>query len=61
MAEILGVFREAPYSPGRVEDDAAILVRTAEALRARGHAVALRTEVELSGVPPCDVAGVLAM
>jgi len=33
MPTIVGVFREAEYSPGKVEDDAAILDRTAAALR----------------------------
>lgn len=41
MATIVGVFREAEFSPGRVEDDAAILERTAAALRDRGFEVRL--------------------
>jgi hypothetical protein len=41
MPDLLGVFREPEYSPGRVSDDAAILERTADALAARG--LALRT------------------
>jgi hypothetical protein len=41
MATIVGIFREAEFSPGRVEDDAAILERTATALRARGCEVRL--------------------
>jgi len=41
MPTIVGVFREAEYSPGKVEDDAAILDRTAAALTGRGFAVRL--------------------
>jgi hypothetical protein len=58
MATIVGVFREAEFSPGRVEDDAAILERTADALRRRGHEVRLGTAaLALAG----DVDAVLAM
>jgi hypothetical protein len=41
MPTIVGVFREAEFSPGRVADDAAILERTGAALAARGFAVRL--------------------
>jgi glutathione synthase/RimK-type ligase-like ATP-grasp enzyme len=41
MPGLVGVFREAEFSPGRVEDDAAILERTAVALAARGLPVRL--------------------
>lgn len=58
MPTIVGVFREAEYSPGKVADDAAILERTAAALTARGFTVRL-------GEPPLaladDVDAVLAM
>ncbi|MBI3769478.1 MAG: hypothetical protein HY271_13445 [Deltaproteobacteria bacterium] len=58
MPTIVGVFREAEFSPGRVRDDAAILARTAAALGARGFAVRL-------GAPAlalaADVDAVLAM
>jgi glutathione synthase/RimK-type ligase-like ATP-grasp enzyme len=38
---MIGIFREELYSPNRVEDDAAILRLTAEAVRRRGYDVAL--------------------
>lgn len=41
MPGLVGVFREAEYSPGRVADDAAILERTAAALATRGLPVRL--------------------
>ena len=41
MSSLVGVFREPQYSPGRVDDDAAILERTRAALAARGIAMAL--------------------
>jgi glutathione synthase/RimK-type ligase-like ATP-grasp enzyme len=37
----VGIFREVAHSPGRVEDDRAILETVAEALRARGFSVEL--------------------
>ena len=58
MPTIVGVFREAEFSPGRVEDDAAILERTAAALAARGF------DVRLGGAALAladDVDAVLAM
>jgi glutathione synthase/RimK-type ligase-like ATP-grasp enzyme len=63
MAELLGVFREAQYSPGRVEDDAAILTRAAAALHARGLDVALCDAEQLiaAAADPTRVRGVLAM
>ena len=36
MPDLVGVFREPEFSPGRVDDDAAILERTRDALAARG-------------------------
>lgn len=36
MTHVLGILREPEYSPGRVEDDAAILERTCAALADRG-------------------------
>jgi len=36
-----GIYRESAHSPGRVDDDAAILDAVGEALRARGFAVTL--------------------
>ena len=36
MTHVVGIFREPEYSPGRVEDDAAILERTCDALTDRG-------------------------
>jgi glutathione synthase/RimK-type ligase-like ATP-grasp enzyme len=35
----VGITREAVFSPGRVDDDAAILLAVAQELRANGHAV----------------------
>lgn len=58
MPTIVGIFREAEFSPGRVADDAAILERTGGALRSRGFDVRLGgPELALAD----DVAGVLAM
>jgi ActR/RegA family two-component response regulator len=36
-----GIYREAAHSPGRIEDDRAILKSVAEALEARGFTVEL--------------------
>lgn len=36
-----GIYRESAHSPGRVDDDAAIMSAVAEAMRARGFAVEL--------------------
>jgi hypothetical protein len=58
MATIVGVFREAQFSPGRVEDDAAILRATAAVLEKRGLSLRLG-DVERAAAP--DVAAVLAM
>jgi glutathione synthase/RimK-type ligase-like ATP-grasp enzyme len=38
-----GIYRESAHSPGRVDDDAAIMDRVGEALRERGFAVELLT------------------
>ncbi len=43
MPSLVGVLREPEYSPGRVEDDAAILERTRTALAARGVSMTLGT------------------
>jgi len=58
MPSLVGVFREPEYSPGRVEDDAAILERTREALATRGMSIRLGGIELLDGEPP---AAVLAM
>lgn len=58
MTTIVGVFREAEFSPGRVADDAAILECVAAALAARG------VDVRLGGADLAladDVDAVLAM
>ncbi len=39
MTHVLGILREPEYSPGRVDDDAAILERACDALADRGIAV----------------------
>ena len=58
MRPLLGVRREPEFSPGRVEDDAAILARTRDALAARG----VRLDViDAADVPTTDAAAVLAM
>ena len=49
---MLGIFREEKFSPSRVEDDAAILTLTADALRRRGYHVQLRKPQEVTpGLP----------
>jgi glutathione synthase/RimK-type ligase-like ATP-grasp enzyme len=58
MMAIVGVFREVEFSPGRVEDDAAILERTASALAAGGFEVRLGS-ADLVATP--DTIAVLAM
>ncbi len=45
---MIGVFREEVFSPNRVEDDAAILRLTAEAVRRRGYDVELKLPHEIS-------------
>jgi hypothetical protein len=50
MIDALGVFRERRYSPGKVEDDAAILDRVAALLRQKGLAVLTVAGEELPGV-----------
>src|SRR6185369_8276888 len=46
------------FSPGRVEDDAAILERTRDALATRGVPLDV---VDVADLPAADVAAVLAM
>src|SRR3989442_14152438 len=58
MATIVGVFRETRFSPGRVDDDAAILRQTARALEERGLTLRLGGS-ELAIGPEVDA--VLAM
>lgn len=58
MSNLVGVFREPEFSPGRVEDDAAILDRTRAALAERGVTLTLGGPDLLTGTPP---AAVLAM
>jgi len=45
---MIGIFREEVFSPNRVEDDAAILRLTAEAVRRRGYDVRLTAHQDLS-------------
>ncbi len=52
MADLVGVFREPEFSPGRVSDDAAILERTAEALAERGLHMQLGTIDALAATTP---------
>jgi len=58
MSNLVGVFREPEFSPGRVDDDAAILERTREALADRGLTLTLGNIDLLTGKTP---AAVLAM
>jgi glutathione synthase/RimK-type ligase-like ATP-grasp enzyme len=58
MPILAGVFREPEFSPGRVDDDAAILERTRDALSARGVTLRLGDAAQLAGTRP---AAVLAM
>lgn len=58
MPHLIGVFREPEFSPGRVEDDAAILERTRDALAANGWTLTLGNH-ELLAREPADA--VLAM
>ena len=55
-----GVFREVAHSPGRIDDDAAILKSVGAALAERGFGVELVTadalfEISTSQQPFCDV------
>lgn len=57
MTSLIGVFREPEYSPGRVEDDAAILERTRDALAVRGVTLRLGgTELLAHAAPPAVLA-----
>ena len=58
MPSVVGVWREPEYSPGRVEDDAAILERTRTALAARGVQMTVGTVALVERERP---AAVLAM
>ncbi|MCC6850495.1 MAG: hypothetical protein IT294_18565 [Deltaproteobacteria bacterium] len=58
MRSLVGVFREPEYSPGRVDDDAAILERTRDALAACGMTLRLGGVEILADEAP---AAVLAM
>ena len=53
-----GVYREPAHSPGRVDDDAAIMRRVGEALTERGFAVQL---VAADALPETPAANVFAM
>lgn len=55
MADLVGVFREPEFSPGRVDDDAAILERTADALAERGLPMQLGTIDTLRTTTPTAV------
>jgi glutathione synthase/RimK-type ligase-like ATP-grasp enzyme len=58
MIDLLGVFREIEFSPGREDDDAAILESTAAALAERGVRLRLGGVETLATARP---AGILAM
>ena len=52
MPHLFGVFREPEFSPGRVEDDAAILEKTRDALARRGVPLALGDHTQLAERAP---------
>ncbi len=52
MGDLFGVRREPEFSPGRVEDDAAILDRTRDALAVRGVSMRLGDAAEVATAPP---------
>ena len=49
---LLGIYRERVYSPGKVEDDAAIMDATLEELARRGWAVGALAAEALTGSSP---------
>ena len=51
----VGVLREPAHSPGRVDDDAAIMKAVAAALKERGFAVELVAPEELVEAPPANL------
>lgn len=55
MTHVVGIFREPEYSPGRVQDDAAILERTRDALTERGLTVTLGNADLLARTHPTAV------
>lgn len=55
MSNLVGVFREPEFSPGRVDDDAAILERTRDALADHGLTLTLGTIDLLTGKTPTAV------
>ena len=52
MPHLIGVFREPEFSPGRVDDDAAILERTRDALACRGVLLELGDHTQLAERTP---------
>ena len=50
-----GVFREPAHSPGRVDDDAAIMERVAAAMRERGFRVELTSADAVMEGPPANL------
>jgi hypothetical protein len=58
VTDLVGILREPEYSPGRVEDDAAVLARTRDALAARGVRLAIGGPELLGRTRP---AAILAM
>lgn len=53
MTAFLGIAREPVFSPGKVDADRAILEAVADALRARGHEVAVTDPDDLPRRPAC--------
>jgi len=56
-----GIYRESAHSPGRIDDDAAIMNRVADALAARGFTVKLLASDALDGVLGNQGANVFVM
>ncbi|MFC1889045.1 RimK family alpha-L-glutamate ligase [Thermodesulfobacteriota bacterium] len=52
---MLGIYREDVYSPNRIDDDAAILQLTAEAISRRGYSVQLVKPSEIASEPSTSV------
>lgn len=61
MTRLLGLYRETSHSPGRVDDDAAIMDAVGAALGPRGFTVELRIAAPAVAVSAHDYAGIFAM
>lgn len=61
MSKLFGITRERVFSPGKVEDDSAILEAVADQLRQRGHAVSVFRADEPQWPDPTGVTLVFTM